>query len=288
MRVLIVGAAGQLGAAMTDRLRAGTGTSGAHDVLTATRADVDLRDAPALLAFIEARRPEVLINCAAYNDVDGAEDDPLQALDVNAIAVRTMAHGAIRSGAAFVHYSTDFVFDGRADQPYRETDAAHPESTYAASKLLGEWFAPQAAPCYVLRVESLFGGRAARSSIDKIITSVERGEEARVFADRIVSPSYVDDVVTATEALLAGPGRGGLYHCVNSGHGSWLEVGREIGRLLGVTPRLTPVQVADVPLRAKRPQYCALANDKLAAEVGWPMPSWQDALGRYLTTRKSS
>jgi dTDP-4-dehydrorhamnose reductase len=282
MTVLVLGAAGQLGATMVGRL-AGAG----HAVTGATRADVDLRDGPAVTAFIEARRPELLINCAAYNNVDGAEDDPLPALEVNAMAVRAMAVGAERVGATFIHYSTDFVFDGQARKPYVETDPPRPQSAYGASKLLGEWFAQQAPSHYVLRVESLFGGPAARSSIDKIIAAVERGDEARVFIDRVVTPSYVEDVVTATEQLLLRHGPPGLYHCVNTGEATWYEVGVEIGRLMGAAPRLVPVKVADVRLKASRPQYCALANGKLAAAAG-PMPTWQDSLARYLESRKSA
>jgi dTDP-4-dehydrorhamnose reductase len=303
MNVLVMGAAGQLGAAMVEKLAAATGAedtvararaimAGApglerYEVTGATRADVDLRDGPAVRAFVEARRPAVLINCAAYNNVDGAEDDPLAALEVNAMAVRAMAAAAEAIGATFVHYSTDFVFDGLAQTPYRETDPPRPQSTYGASKLLGEWFAQQTPAHYVLRVESLFGGPAARSSIDKIITALARGDEARVFVDRIVTPSYVEDVVDATRRLLARQGPYGLYHCANDGVTTWYEVGVEIARLLGAAqPRLVPVKVADVVLKARRPQYCALSNEKLSTAAG-PLPTWQDSLARYLRLRKS-
>lgn len=281
MTVLVFGAAGQLGATMVARL------AGDYEVIGATRADVDLRDGPAVTAFIEQRQPKIVINCAAYNNVDGAEDDPLPALEVNAMAVRAMALAAARLDATFIHYSTDFVFDGLARTPYRESDPPRPQSAYGASKLLGEWFAAQAPSHYVLRVESLFGGPAARSSIDKIIAAIDRGEESRVFVDRIVTPSFVDDVVSATSALLRRQGAFGLYHCVNSGEATWYDVGVEIGRLMHATPRLVPVKVADVRLKASRPQYCALSNEKLTAAAG-PMPAWQDALARYLRARKSS
>ncbi len=262
-----------------------------HEVIAWTRRDVDLGDTRALVARIAEARPEAIINCAAYNNVDGAEDDPLTALQVNAMAVRAMAEAAQAIGAVLVHYSTDFVFDGfmTQTQPYVETDRACPQSTYGASKLLGEWFAQQVPVHYVLRVESLFGGPHTRSSIDKIIASVERGDEARVFVDRIVTPSFVEDVVMATERLLDRRAAAGLYHCVNSGTTTWLELSQDIARLLGKPDaRLVPVRVADVKMRARRPQYCALSNAKLAAAIGQPMPSWQDAIARHVAMLKPS
>ena len=118
-------------------------------------------------------KPDVIVNCAAYNNVDGAEDDPEPALDVNAFALRVLAEAAEETGATLVHYSTDFVFDGTASRPYTESRSARVRrASTASSKLLGEWFAAQAPRHYVLRVESLFGGTYVRSSIDKIIATI--------------------------------------------------------------------------------------------------------------------
>jgi dTDP-4-dehydrorhamnose reductase len=288
VKLLVIGAAGQLGRATTVML------APRHEVIAWTRQDVDLRDtAPrehgTLVERIVRLRPEAIINCAAYNNVDGAEDDPLSALEVNAMAVRAMAEAAEPIGATLVHYSTDFVFDGPAarTEPYVETDPPHPLSTYGASKRLGEWFAQEVPSHYVLRVESLFGGPHTRSSVDKIVASIERGEETRVFVDRIVTPSYVEDVVQATERLLTRRAPAGLYHCVNSGETSWLALAEEVARLLGKPdPRLVPVRVAEVSFRASRPQYCALSNAKLASAIGHVMPTWQDAIARHTVQRR--
>ena len=116
---------------------------------------------------------------------------------------------------------------------------------------------------YVLRVESLFGGKRAKSSVDKILAGIRAGQPVRVFADRTVSPSYVDDVVDATDKLLVAGIAPGLYHCVNDGSGTWLDIAVELTRLLGREADIVPVSVNDVKLTAKRPRYCALANDKL-------------------------
>jgi dTDP-4-dehydrorhamnose reductase len=135
----------------------------------------------------------------------------------------------------------------------------------------------------VLRVESLFGGPRAKSSIDKILASIQAGQPTRVFGDRTVTPSYVFDVARATAALLDRGAPSGVYHCVNSGVTNWLELTEELARLTGRadTARLEPVPFASVPLKAKRPQYCALSNAKLRA-AGIEMPEWRDALRRYL------
>jgi dTDP-4-dehydrorhamnose reductase len=135
----------------------------------------------------------------------------------------------------------------------------------------------------VLRVESLFGGAKRRSSIDRIVDAMARGEPARVFVDRTVSPSYVQDVAEATWTLMRTGAPHGLYHCVNSGHTTWHGLAEELVRLRGRDAALVPVRVADVPMRARRPQYAALSNAKLI-NAGVPMPTWQDALRRYLTS----
>jgi dTDP-4-dehydrorhamnose reductase len=279
MRVLITGAAGQLGTVLAAAMRA----SG-HDVLGLTLDEVDITNHDAVMRVAREFGPEVVANCAAFTDVDGAEDRAVEALEVNAFAVRSLARAAAGHGAVLVHYSTDFVFEGEVSRevPYTEEDQPNPQSVYAASKLLGEWLAADAPRHYVFRVESLFGGSPARSSVDKIIDALSAGHEARVFADRIVSPSYVVDVAAASVAALASGIPHGLYHCVNGGRATWLELGREIAKLGGFDPALlVPVKVADVKLKAKRPQYCALSNAKLAA-AGIGMPTWQDAVARYV------
>ena len=278
MRYLLVGAAGQLGSAFRSRLSAG-----GADLVAWTRQDVDLTDPAAIASGVEAVRPAIILNTAAYNHVDRAEDDAPGALAVNAFAVHDLARAAVACGARLVHYSTDFVFDGFGSSAYTETDPSNPISVYGQSKLVGEWMALEAPSSLVLRVESLFGGPASRSSIDRIVASLKAGEPTRVFVDRIVSPSYVVDVVDATLRLLASQAEGGVYHCVNSGQATWHELGRFIASTLGVTTPLVPVKVADVKMPAARPLYCALSNAKLAS-AGVVMPTWQDALARHLST----
>jgi dTDP-4-dehydrorhamnose reductase len=274
MRIVVAGAAGQLGSTMVARL------SRQHTVVGLTRRDLDISDAGAVEQVVSDLSPDAIVNCAAYNDVDGAESDAYTALQTNAMGVRHLARAAGRD-AALVHYSTDFVFDGTATVPYREGDRARPLSAYGLTKLLGEWLALEAAAAYVLRVESLFGGEPAKSTMDTILHRLRRGERVHVFHDRVVTPSYVHDVAAATEVILERRPPPGVYHCVNSGSATWLDVARAAAARLSSAAEIVPVSLHDAKLKAARPQYCALSNEKLRG-IGIDMPDWQDALGRHI------
>jgi len=280
-RVLVTGASGQLAASIvrvfSDR-----------DVTAHTHATLDVTDGAAVQREIGNARPDLIVNCAAFNQVDDAEHNATQAFAVNAFALRSLARAAESCGAALVHYGSDFVFDGTATQPYDEAAAPGPRSVYASSKLVGEWLALEAPRAYVLRVESLFGSPAdwtgRRGTLDGIVAGLEAGREVTVFTDRTVSPSYIGDVAAATRHLVDADAAPGTYHCVNSGYGTWREVAVEVARILGVTPRLKLVTMDEVLLAAARPRFCALSNRKLAA-AGFAMPPWQDAVQRWLGAR---
>ena len=280
MTVLVTGAEGRLGSTLAAVLGA------RHRVAARGRAGLDITRPAEVAAAVRSVAPDVIVNCAAWNDVDGAEDDPAGAFEVNAFAVRTLARAARGAGATLVHYSTDFVFDGLAAAPYAEEDPANPQSVYAMSKLAGEWFARDA-PAYVLRVASLFGGGrpgVRAGSLDRMADAILAGREVHAFTDRTVSPSYVPDVAASTAALLARRPRPGVYHCVGSGLGTWVAVATELARRLGRPARIVPVAVADRPQKARRPVFCALSNARLA-RAGIEMPPWTDALARYAAAR---
>ncbi len=281
MRIAVVGARGQLGAAVLHECAA------SHDTIAFARAELDISDDAAVATAMERARPHVIVNGAAFTDVDAAEDHPVDALNCNAFGVRALARAAVTHGATLVHYSTDFVFDGKAATPYTETDRPNPQSVYAASKLLGEWFAADAPRAYVLRVESLFGrapgAGSEKGSVAGILKTLFAGGTPKVFADRTISPTFVVDAARATRQLFELQAPAGVYHCVNSGRCTWLELAEELARQLGIEARLEPVRMRDMVLRAARPQYCALSNDKLRS-TGIGMPAWQDALARYLQT----
>ena len=276
MKIVALGAGGQLGRAIA--LYATRG----HQVVALTRAEADITDSEHLREALRAAAPEAVINCAAFARVDEAENAPAEALAANAWAVRDLARLSRELNFTLVHYSTDFVFDGLEPALRREADAANPHGVYAVSKLIGEWFAAEAPRHYVLRVESLFGGEGAKSSVDVLLSGMRAGREVRAFADRTVSPSFVHDVARASVEMLEHGVPFGLYHCVNTGSATWLELTRELARLANVPgAAITPVDMAGLSMRVPRPLYAALSNEKLRA-AGIDMPTWQDALARYV------
>lgn len=284
--MLVTGSSGQLGTAILSAF------SDSH-IAAHTHGTLDITNIEAVKRAVAEAKPDVIVNCAAFNFVDDAESRPLDAFGINAFAVRTLARAAEENGATLVHYGSDFVFAGIGGpdmEPYDESVAPSPRSVYAASKLVGEWLALESPRAYVLRVESLFGlpadWKGRRGSLDNIVAGLEAGREISVFTDRTISPSYVVDVAAATRYLVDAGAPYGLYHCVNSGHATWYEVATELAARLRVPARLKPIRMEDAHLAAARPRFCALSNRKLAA-AGFPMPSWQDAVRRWLAVRRS-
>ncbi len=277
-RILLTGAGAQLAGAIQARFE------GDCALTAVTRQMCDISSIADVTRATSDVRPHVIINCAAYNDVDGAERDPESALAVNGLALAILADAASRAGAVLVHYSTDFVFDPDEDSgPLAEDAPVSPRSIYAQSKLLGETLARRTPRHYVLRVASLFGGARAKSSLDRIAGTIRRGETAKAFANRTVTPSYVPDLAAATADILAGDVPCGTYHCVNSDHTTWVELARFLATELGADAdrAVTPVPFDPAALPARRPTYAALSNAALAAH-GVSLPSWRDAIRRYV------
>jgi len=282
MKIVVLGAGGQLGHSMRERAIAQ-----GHTVIGLTRQQADITQPKTLGAALAAAAPDAVFNCAAYARVDEAEDEPVQAFAANAWALRDLARLSRALSFTLVHYSTDFVFEGCEPIPRIETDATNPRGVYATSKLLGERFAAEAPDHYILRVESLFGGPAGKSSVDALLNGLIAGREVKPFADRTVSPSFVDDVSDASLKLVTLRAPAGLYHCVNSGHTTWLELTRTAAQLLNrPTSLITPINMVGLTMRVPRPLLAALSNEKLRS-VGVEMPTWQDALARYITSREA-
>jgi len=209
--VLVTGSEGRLGRAFLLRL------SPLGDCIGVDQGDLDIADERATAHFVRSLRPRLILNCAAYDAVDGAEAAPLDALRTNAATVSTLVGLAADLDAVLVHYGSDFVFDGEGPEPYREDDEPRPRSMYGMSKLVGERCAMTASRLYVVRVSSLWGGHTQRSFVDAIIRQARAGQRVAAFDDRTVSPSCVPDVVDATLALVAGRAAHGLYHCASDG-----------------------------------------------------------------------
>ncbi len=280
-RVLLVGAGAQLAGALIERL------TPACTLIPRTRPQLDVTSARAVDEAVAEVAPDVVVNCASFNDVDGAERDPVTALRVNGLAVGHLADACRRSGAVLVHYSTDFVFDPVVDPGMlREDDPLSPGSIYAQSKLLGEVLARRAPRHYVLRVASLFGGRRGHSSLDRIASALDGGAPVKAFANRTVTPSYVVDLAEALVATLDRAVPYGLYHCVNTGRTTWVDVATALARALGRNPAelVVPTPFDPAMFPARRPTYAALSNAAIAAH-GVVLPGWEDAIMRFARAR---
>ncbi len=220
MRALVVGAHGQLGRDLVLLLGSEVAWSGG-------RAELDVTDWEAVSSVIRRVRPDVIFNGAAYNKVDGAESETGRALEVNAVAPVLLARMAHEVGALFVHFSTDYIFDGRAGRPYREEDCPGPLGAYGVSKLAGEGLVRASRAEHLLvRTSAVFGRGGNRqkggSFMERILDQARAGRPLRVVADQTFSPTYAPDLAAAAVALVRAGARG-LYHLANTGSCSWHE-----------------------------------------------------------------
>lgn len=248
------------------------------------REDIDVTDLAALEGKLRRLNPapEVVVNCIAFNDVDGAEDRPDAAFALNAEYVGGLAGLCDELSALLVHYSTNYVFDGIGGE-FAEADEPNPLSVYAKSKRRGEEVALQnASRCCVIRTAVIFGpkGRSSlskKSFVDIMLDLSAKTDTIRAVADEVNSLTYAPDLANATKALIDSRPGTGIYHLTNSGHASWFEFAGEIFRLTGRRINLEPVPSTAFPRKAQRPAKAVLRNTKTA-----PLRSWQDALREYL------
>lgn len=286
VRCALIGAAGQLGfdLARTFDLPG--------ELIRLTRADLDVLDRAAVARVLGDLRPTHVVNTAAYNLVDRAEDEREQAFALNAVAVGALGDVCEALGATLVHFSTDYVFDGRRSTPYGEEDAPGPLSAYAESKLEGERQAQaHGRPAFVFRVCGLFGvaaiaGARRANFVEVMLRMAREGRPLRVVRDQVLTPSYTYDLAPKVWRVI-GREAPGLYHLTNAGATSWYEFAREIFRLSGLTPSLTAVTAAEYGARARRPAYSVLGHRRLAAIGEDDLRPWKDALAAYLRERET-
>ncbi|PYN46869.1 MAG: dTDP-4-dehydrorhamnose reductase [Candidatus Rokuibacteriota bacterium] len=284
---MVIGATGQLG---SDLVR--TFDQPGELVALSTR-DVDILDSARTRSMLETLRPTCVINTAAYNLVDRAEDDERSAFALNAEAVGTLAAICQAAGARLVHFSTDYVFDGAKRTPYLETDSPQPVSVYGESKLAGERLALERCERSVIfRVCGLFGlagslGKGKGNFVETMLRLAREGRPLRVVSDQVLCPSYTLDLARKVWKVLpkvAHP----VYHLTNAGQVSWYEFARRALELAGVTADLTPVTAAEYGARARRPAYSVLAHAHLAALGEDDLRPWDAALPAYVAERSSS
>ena len=283
MRVLLTGGSGQLGTEIRARWAGDTIWAPAH-------ADLDILDAAALARAVDTHGADLLVNCAAFHNVDACESQPAEAFAANAIAVDAMASACRQRDIAFVSISTDYVFDGAKKTPYVEEDAAHPLSVYGVSKFAGELLVLRAdAKAYVVRTCGVYGAAASKSKgtfIDRLIKQAQSGETIRAVSDVVASPTFAGHLADAIRSLVA-TGKYGLYHACDVGAITWYDYAKKALELAGVAGEIEPISASSWKMAARRPSYSALANRKLEA-LGIAMPPWQEGIAAYLKSRKPS
>jgi len=298
-RVAVVGARGML-ARMVIEL-----APSAWEVVGLSHPQFDLTDFPSTMETLAALRPDIIINCAAYTDVDGAESNEALAFSVNAVGPGNLARAAKEINATLVHISSDYVFSGDKRFPYCETDHPEPRSVYGKSKYQGEQAILESGleQFFIVRASWLYGA-GGKNFVETIVRLAKEREELRIVADQFGSPTYTYDLAQALFFLLAEQRKRmkeegvdgsiyGIYHYSNDGECSWYQFATEIVSLLKKegesvkAQRILPIHTAEYPLPAPRPAYSVMSKQKYQKVVGTVVPGWREALERYLASRNA-
>jgi dTDP-4-dehydrorhamnose reductase len=276
MRLLVTGAAGMLGRDVVRSARAAE-----HEVVALARADLDVTDAEAVSRAVASARPEAVINCAAWTDVDGAEADEAGAAAVNGAGAGNVARAAASAEAPVLHVSTDFVFDGAKDAPYVESDPTGPLSAYGRTKLEGERAVAEAAPRHAIVRTSWLFGTGGRNFVATMLELASERDEVRVVTDQIGCPTWTGHLAPVLVALTAG-GAEGTFHVAGAGAASWNALATAAIRQAGADCRVEPATTEDFPRPARRPAYSVLGTERRDAPR---LPPWQEGLAAYLAER---
>ena len=282
-RVALIGANGMLAAAIRKLAPAD------YAIQTYDLPDFDLTDKTQVLA-LRANAPDIIINCAAFTNVDGCETQQELAMQVNGAGPGLLAELARQTGAVLLHISTDFVFDGHKTSPYLEDDLPNPLSVYGKSKLAGEQQIQQSDldKYFIIRTSWLYGAGGS-NFVETIIRLAKERSELKIVADQRGTPTWTEDLARAIFALLRGD-RYGLYHYSNDGECSWHEFACEIINQVRFVEALQVKEVQQIPtegypLPAVRPKYSVLSKEKIKQATGLAIPFWQLSLKTYLTKR---
>lgn len=283
-RVALFGSRGQLGVELKSEF-----TARGYEVACFDRSLVDITDAAAVERTIAGVDPAVVINAAAYNQVDLAETEPLAAFQVNALAVRNLAIACRNTDAQLVHFSTDYVFDGQAGRAYREEDPTRPVGAYAVSKLAGELYARAYLDGpLIIRTSGVFGpggmDTARGNFVELMLRLAAQSTPIRVVEDHVASPTYAPALAARTADLVERSAHG-IFHIGGGTPISWFDWAAKIFEAAGLNPPLKPTNEREFRTPARRPKYSALSNAGIEALGIAPMPSLDSAIREYLAAR---
>ena len=276
----MTGAAGMLGHKVVAAARAQ-----GHEVVAADLTECDLTDADATTAFLATTAPEAIVNCAAYTNVDAAEEHEDVALRVNADAAGNLARAGAPVGARIVHVSTDYVFDGENDRPWLESDHPRPLGAYGRTKLAGEEQVALATPAHaIVRTAWLFGV-GGPNFVDTMLRLAQDRDEVPVVTDQTGSPTWAGHLAPALVALAADAGQTGVFHGVGAGQCTWNDLAAETFARAGVDCRATPTTAAAFKRPAPRPTWSVLGSER---EPGVVLPPWTEGLQGHLDEIKEN
>ncbi|MCS7215715.1 MAG: dTDP-4-dehydrorhamnose reductase [Thermodesulfovibrio sp.] len=276
LRILITGAKGQLA---TEFIQ--TCENNGIEYKAFSKEELDITNFSLLLKIVRELKPTHIINCAAYNLVDKAETEPTDAYKVNAVGAYNLAVACVEIGAVFVHYSTDYVFDGKKEAPYVEEDQPNPLNEYGKSKLLGERLIQQNMDKYLIFRTSWVYGKGKQNFLYKLTQWAQSQEYLRIACDEFSVPTSTRTIVEVTLEVLK-KGLRGLYHLVNSGYASRYEWTKEYFRLKGIKKFIYPAYQNEFNLPAKRPKWSAMSNEKICKELDTEIREWENELRRII------
>lgn len=278
IRVLVTGTSGQLGRDVVEAMRSRCSTVGL------THRDLDITRRDQVREVFARVRPDVVVNCAAYTQVDRAEAERAQAFEVNALGVQQLALACQEHGAVLVQISTDYVFDGYKNAPYRVLDRPNPINVYGESKLLGELYTQWLLGRYFIVRTSWLYGSGASNFVEAMLRLGAERRTVEVVTDQVGALTYTADLAQALVDLV-GTSAYGVYHVTNQGAAGWHEIARQIFSLVGWDVTVRPTTAAALGRPAPRPANSQLDPFPLQETIGYLLPPWEDALARYLTRR---
>jgi dTDP-4-dehydrorhamnose reductase len=294
-KILVTGASGMLGKALTKRLAAGSGVIGLSKSGREGSLRCDLSDPAQVARFFAENNPHAVIHTAAYSDVDGCERDPKLAHESNALAVKYLAEACSSKNIPLVHVSTDYVFDGQKKMPYVENDATCPVNIYGMTKLEGEYYALRcAAPSAVVRTSWLFGAGNPQNFVNAIIERLRSGSPVSVLDDQEDSPTYVEDLSEAIEKIVlrllsgkSGKNEENIFHVCNAGSATRYAMTLKIREFLGLkNVRVEKTDRSQIKNRlAIRPAYCVMSTERYQKTFHTKLRSWEEALREYVNDR---
>ncbi len=282
MKIIIFGRNGQVGRALTSLLCD-------QEVIALDRSDLDLQNSDQITSFIHSELPDWVINASAYTAVDKAEDDEILADQINHLAPKAMALACANVNSLFLHYSTDYVFDGSHDQAYKEDDEPCPQSAYGRTKLAGEQAVMAANPKSIILRTAWIYAKEGANFVNTMLRLGSEKDELNIVNDQYGSPTLAQDLATITIEIIDKVSdmtisqHAGVYHVTGAGYTSWYDFAKEIFLLTGNSKiYLHAVPTTSYPTPAKRPEFSVLSNQKLMDTFGLSLPAWQESLAKTL------